>query len=189
MRSSFETMAALVSAVTLPVCLVEAGCAAPLIRIVYGTRWLPADQPLTSVVMLAALQIFFQLTFDYFVVLAKSRVILALQTVWAVVLLPGLVAGARLHGIAGVAQAELVVATIVPLPWYLFELHKVGTGGRVLAARLGLPLLGAAVAGGGCGRAIRHGAQWDYRAVLRCPGGRARHRTASASDRRPSWPR
>lgn len=147
MRSSFETMAALVSAVTLPVCLVEAGCAAPLIRIVYGTRWLPADQPLTWLAMLAALQIFFQLTFDYFVVLAKSRVILALQTVWAVVLLPGLVAGARLHGIAGVALAELVVAAIVPLPWYLFELHKVGTGGRALATRLGLPLLGAAVAG------------------------------------------
>ena len=89
MRSSFETMAALVSAVTLPVCLVEAGCAAPLIRIVYGTRWLPADQPLTWLAMLAALQIFFQLTFDYFVVLAKSRVILALQTVWAVVLVAG----------------------------------------------------------------------------------------------------
>ena len=147
MRSNFETMAALVSAVSLPVCLVEAGCAAPLIGLVYGPRWLPAGQPLTWLAILTALQIFFQLTFDYFVVLARSRLIFTLQMVWALVLLPGLIAGARLRGIAGVAAAELVVAAVVPLPWYLFELHKVGIAGRALAMRLGVPLIGAALAG------------------------------------------
>ena len=95
MRAGFETMLALVSAVTLPVCFVEAGCAAPLIGLVYGPRWLPAGQALTWLALLAALQIFFQLTFDYFVVLAKSRVIFTLQLVWLGVLIPGLIAGAR----------------------------------------------------------------------------------------------
>ena len=82
MRASFETMLALVSAVTVPVCLVEAGSAAPLIGLVYGTRWLPAHQPLTWLALLAALQIFFQLTLDYFVVLARSRMIFTLQLAW-----------------------------------------------------------------------------------------------------------
>ncbi len=147
MRAGFETMVALVSAVTLPVCFVEAGCAAPLIGMVYGSRWLPSGQPLTWLALLAALQIFFQLIYDYFVVLAMPRVIFTLQLVWLAVLVPGLIAGARMHGISGVALAELAVAAAVPLPWYLVELCRAGSKGRVLAARLGLPLAGALLAG------------------------------------------
>jgi O-antigen/teichoic acid export membrane protein len=147
MRAGFETMLALVSAVTLPVCFVEAGCAAPLVGLVYGPRWLPAGQPLTWLALLAALQIFFQLTFDYFVVLAKSRVIFTLQLGWLAVLIPGLIAGAKVRGISGVAVAEVAVAAAVPFPWYLLELRKAGSKGRVLAGRLGLPLVGALWAG------------------------------------------
>ena len=147
MRGGFEAMLALVSAVTLPVCFVEAGCAAPLVGLVYGSRWLPAGQPLTWLALLAALQIFFQLTFDYFVVLAKSRVIFTLQLVWLAILVPGLIVGARVHGISGVALAELVVAVVVPFPWYLLELRRIGSNGRVLAVRLGFPIVGALLAG------------------------------------------
>ena len=98
MRASFETMLALVSAVTVPVCLVESGSAAPLIRIVYGVHWLPAHQPLIWLALLAALQIFFQLTLDYFVVLGRSRMLFTLQTVWLVALMPSLIVGARMRG-------------------------------------------------------------------------------------------
>ena len=76
-----------------------------------------------------------------------SRVIFTLQLVWLTVLVPGLIAGARMHGISGVALAELAVAAAVPLPWYLVELCRAGSKGRVLAARLGLPLAGALLAG------------------------------------------
>ena len=147
MRSGFETMVALVSTVTLPVCLVESGAAAPLIAVVYGTRWLPAGHALTWLALLAGLQIFFTLTFDYFVVLAMSRVVFTLQAVWLLFLVPGLVLGARVHGIVGASLAELAVAAAIPLPWYLFELHKAGSNVRTLAARLGFPLAGAGVAG------------------------------------------
>jgi O-antigen/teichoic acid export membrane protein len=147
MRAGFETMVALVSAVTLPVCLVEAGAAVPLIGIIYGPRWLPAGQALTWLALLAGLQIFFTLTFDYFVVLAMSRVVFTLQAVWLLFLVPGLVVGARMFGIAGASLAELAVAAAIPLPWYLIELRKAGSSGRTLAVRLGLPLAGAGVAG------------------------------------------
>ena len=147
MRASFETMLALVSAVTVPVCLVESGSAAPLIRIVYGIHWLPAHQPLIWLALLAALQIFFQLTLDYFAVLGRSRMLIALQTAWLVALVPSLIAGARMQGVAGVAFAEFAVAVVLPLPWYLVSLHRAGLRGRSLAIRLGLPLLGAAAAG------------------------------------------
>lgn len=147
MCAGFQTMVALVSAVTLPICLVEAGSARPLIGMVYGTRWLPAGHALIWLALLAALQIFFMLTFDFFVVLAMSRVILTLQLVWLIVLVPGLIAGAKLGGIAGAALVELAVAAAVPLPWYFLELRRVGISGRALAARLGLPLVGGCLAG------------------------------------------
>ena len=147
MRSGFETMVAVVSTVTLPVCLVESGAAAPLIAVVYGTRWLPAGHVLTWLALLAGLQIFFTLTFDYFVVLAMSRVVFTLQAVWLLFLAPGLILGARVHGIVGASLAELAVAAAIPLPWYLFELHKAGSNVRTLAARFGFPLAGAGVAG------------------------------------------
>ena len=147
MRTSFGTMLALVSAVTVPVCLVESGSAAPLIRLVYGMRWLPAHQPLTCLAMLAALQIFFQLTLDYFAVLGRSRMLLTLQLAWLLVLVPGVILGARAHGIVGVALAELAVAAVLPLPWYLIALRRAGLNGRSLVAWLGLPLLGGVAAG------------------------------------------
>ena len=147
MRNSFGTMLALVSAVTVPVCLVESGSAAPLIRLVYGIRWLPAHQPLAWLALLAALQIFFQLSLDYFAVLGRSRMLFTLQLAWLVALVPALIAGARAHGMAGVALAELAVAAVLPLPWYLVALYRAGLSGRSLAVRLGLPLLGGAAAG------------------------------------------
>ena len=180
-------MLSLVSAVTLPVCFVEAGCAAPLIGLVYGTRWLPSGQPLTWLALLAALQIFFQLTFDYFVVLAKSRVIFTLQLVWLAVLIPGLIAGARVHGIAGVALAEVAVAAVVPLPWYLLELRRDGSKGRVLAGRLGLPLAGALKGRPRRRGSHRAGAQCPYGDFLWCPSRPSRDRIAPASHAGSPW--
>ena len=171
MRSSFETMAALVSAVTLPVCLVEAGCAAPLIRIVYGTRWLPADQPLTWLAMLAALQIFFQLNFDYFVVLAKSGSSSPSRSCGSGPAAPDSSRGraARHRRVAepnGRGDHRPVT----------FGSNRVARGGHSWPGPGRAPRpapLGSGRRRPGGGRAIAHGAQWEHRAVRRCPGGRA----------------
>jgi O-antigen/teichoic acid export membrane protein len=147
MRSGFLSAAGLLAAVTLPVCLTITGSASPLIAFVYGGRWIPAAQALVWLAGLAAAQIFFELTYDYFVVLAMSRVVLTLQVVWLIVLIPMLIVGARLHGIAGLSMAEFAVAAGLVLPWYLLELRKVGIRTNVLAARLWLPLTGGGLAG------------------------------------------
>jgi len=98
-------------------------------------------------ILLAALTIFFQLAYDYFVVLARTRVVFTVQLGWLLVLVPALIAGARLAGIVGVGVAEAAVAGGVVLPWYLHELRGAGIRRRVLGSRLGLPLAGAAAAG------------------------------------------
>jgi O-antigen/teichoic acid export membrane protein len=147
MRTAFVSAAALLCAVALPVCLVIGGSAKPLIMFAYGARWLPASRVLLWLSVLAALTIFFQLTYDYFVVLARTRVVFTVQLGWLLALLPALIAGAHLDGIVGVGVAEAAVAGGVILPWYLHELRGAGIRRRVLGARLWLPLTGAAAAG------------------------------------------
>jgi O-antigen/teichoic acid export membrane protein len=147
MRTAFLSAAALLCAVALPVCLVIGGSATPLIRFAYGARWLPASRVLLWLSLLAALTIFFQLAYDYFVVLARSRVVFTVQFGWLLALVPALIAGARLAGIVGVGVAEVAVAGGVILPWYLHELRGAGIRRRALGSRLRLPLAGAAVAG------------------------------------------
>jgi O-antigen/teichoic acid export membrane protein len=147
MRTAFLSAAALLCAVALPVCLVIGGSATPLIRFAYGARWLPASRVLLWLSLLAALTIFFQLAYDYFVVLARSRVVFTVQFGWLLALVPALIAGARFAGIVGVGVAEVAVAGGVILPWYLHELRGAGIRRRVLGSRLRLPLAGAAAAG------------------------------------------
>jgi O-antigen/teichoic acid export membrane protein len=147
MRAAFLSSSALLCAVALPICLVIGGSAIPLIKFAYGARWLPASHVLLYLSVLAALTIFFQLAYSYFVVLARTRVVFTVQFGWLVALLPALIVGARLDGILGVAVGETVVAGCVILPWYLQELRRAGIPRRVLGSHLWLPLAGAAVAG------------------------------------------
>ena len=147
MRSTFLSAAALLCAVTMPTCLLIGGSAMPLISFVYGSRWLPAAQPLVWLALLGAVQVFFLLAYDFFVVLARSRFLLIIQLAWLLALVPALVAGAHEGGIYGASLAEAAVAALGILPWYLRELGKAGIRLRALGRHLWLPVVGAALAG------------------------------------------
>jgi O-antigen/teichoic acid export membrane protein len=147
MRTGFASLAGLLGAITLPVCLAMGGCALPLVTFIYGGKWTGASQALLWLAALAALRIMFELSYDYFVVLAKSRVVLTVQIGWLIILVPALIAGAHFYGIRGVAMAGFAVAAAVVLPWYLYELGHAGIGISTLAKRFWLSLMLAAGAG------------------------------------------
>jgi len=155
MRAGFLSAAGLLGSVTMPVCVLICGAAAPLLAVAYGPQWLPAAHALRWLALLGALRIIFELVYDFFVVLARSRVLCTVQLVWLVVLVPALIAGSRAAGIAGAGMAEVAVAACVVLPWYLSELTKVGISRRALAARLWLPLVVAAGVGAAAAAAAR----------------------------------
>jgi O-antigen/teichoic acid export membrane protein len=155
MRSGFLSAAGMLGSATLPVCLFISGSAMPLLGFVYGPRWVPAADALMWLAVLSGLRILYELVYDFFVVLARSRVVFTVQLVWLLALVPALIAGARAGGISGAGLAEVAVAACVVLPWYLRELSKVGIGRRALAARLWLPLLVAAGVGGLAAAAAR----------------------------------
>jgi PST family polysaccharide transporter len=155
MNTGFVSAAGLLGAGTLPICLLMSGAAVPLVGLVYGAAWVPAAHALVWLAMLGALRILFELVYDFFVVLARARVVFTIQLVWLVALVPALIAGAQADGIAGAGLAEVAVAACVVLPWYLTELRKIGIRRRALAARLWLPLVAAVAVGAAAAVAAR----------------------------------
>src|ERR1022692_486374 len=152
LRTGFLSAAGLLGSATLPICVLMSGAAVPLLGLVYGARWVPAAHALIWLAILSAFRILYELVYDFFVVLARSRVVLTVQMVWLAALVPALIAGTRYDGISGAALAEVAVAACVVLPSYLTELSNLGIRRRALAARLWLPVAGAA--GVGCAAAV-----------------------------------
>ncbi|MCT9931977.1 lipopolysaccharide biosynthesis protein [Planotetraspora sp. A-T 1434] len=147
LRGAFTSTAGLLVAVTVPVCLLLAGAAAPLVRFVYGPVWEPAASALVWLAVFGALRIAFELVYDYFVVLAHSRVVFTVQVIWLVLLAPALVFAVRAYGFAGGGIAHVAVAVLVILPIYLRELGRVGIRARDLAASVAPGLAGGLLAG------------------------------------------
>lgn len=147
MRTTFLGCLELVETVTLPSCLLICGAAVPLVHVVYGSQWAMAAQALVWLGGLAAVRILFEFVYDFFVVLARSRVVFTVQVVWLIALVPALIAGTTADGIGGAAMAEVGVGLFVVLPWYLAELAVVGVKPRALLGRSLPPLLAAVVVG------------------------------------------
>lgn len=145
MRTAFTTTIGLLAAVTLPICVLLAAAADPLIRFVYGPVWSTAATVLPWLGLLAAVRILFEMIYDYFVVLANSRVVFTVQVIWLVALIPALYAGAKLAGPWGAGAAQLAVGLVIVLPCYLVELQRTGLRARRLAAAVGVPVAGALV--------------------------------------------
>jgi O-antigen/teichoic acid export membrane protein len=143
MRATFLSTGGLLAAVTLPACVVLAAAAGPLVTLVYGAAWQPAATALTWLGLLAALRILFELVYDYFVVLANTRVVFTVQIVWLVALVPALYLGARAGGAAGAAGAALAVAAGVVAPVYLYELNRTGVTPAAFGRRLAPAVLAA----------------------------------------------
>jgi PST family polysaccharide transporter len=143
MRKTFLSTGGLLAAITLPACVVLAAAADPIIAFVYGTAWQPAATVLTWLGLLAALRILFELVYDYFVVLAHSRVVFTVQVIWFVALVPALWAGAHYGGAAAAALAAFAVAALVVAPIYLYELSRTGITTSAVARRLGPAALGS----------------------------------------------
>jgi O-antigen/teichoic acid export membrane protein len=139
LRSAFVSSVGLLTAVTLPICLVLTGAAEPIVAVVYGSAWTPAAAALGWLGLLVGMRLFFEVAYDYFVVLGSTRVVLTVQLIWFAALVPALYAGAQLAGIAGAAAAHVAVAVLVVLPLYLRELHRAEIEWRSLVAPVTVP--------------------------------------------------
>jgi len=164
MRGAFLSAASLLGAVALPTCLAIGASASPLTQVVYGHQWLPAARPLIWLALLAAVKIMFEVSYDYLVVLARSRFLLFVQLAWLVALVPALTAGSKWYGISGAALAEALVALLAVLPCYLGGLRSAGIVLPDLGRSLLFPVAAGLLSGCAAASAIRL-ASSDFAAV------------------------
>ncbi|MFG2340831.1 oligosaccharide flippase family protein [Streptomyces yangpuensis] len=145
LAAGFARALGVVTAATVPLCVLLAALAAPVVGLVYGERWLPAAGALPWLMALGLVRIGCELAYDCLVAIGRRRSLIAVQGLWLVLLIPALVVGARGGGIVGVAQGHVVVAAAVVVPVFLLALHRGGIPLGTLARACAWPLLGGAV--------------------------------------------
>lgn len=148
MTGALRSLVGLLAAVTVPICLLLAGAAGPIIDFVYGEVWAPAAPVLTWLAVLAAFRILFELAYDYLVVLGRTSMIFTVQLAWLIALIPALIVGANLWGLPGLAAVQVAVAAVLILPLYLWEFHRSGLHFGSALRRLTLPVVGGIATAG-----------------------------------------
>lgn len=143
LRASLRQVMRPLLVVALPVCALLSVMAEEVVRLVYGDAWLAAAPVLRWLALFAAMRIFFELAYDYLVVLGRSRPILRIQVTWIVVLVPLLWVGATTSGLAGAGLVLVLVSVVVSLPLYLLEFRSVGVPPAGIGRAAILPILTA----------------------------------------------
>lgn len=144
-REGFAIVVGLTMAAVLPASAFLSLYAAPVIAFLYGDRWLPAAEPLRFLVVFSVGRVAVELTYDYLAANGRTRSTIWLHAVWLVALVPALIAGARIGGIAGVAIAHAAVVLIVLFPLLTALLRSSGIIIRRVIAHCTRPALGTAV--------------------------------------------
>lgn len=165
MVAALRSMVGALAGLTAPICVLLAVAASPVILFVYGDQWAPSARVLTWLAVSALFRIFFELAYDFLVVLRRTGSILATQMVWVVVLAPALAVGAHLGGIGGVAAAQALVAGLVILPLYVTRIKHAGLGTRELLSRVWQPV-GLALCVGAVGRWLTTTIEQPFHACL-----------------------
>ena len=148
LRAAFERSLTLVMAAAVPVCVLMATLAEPLIGFVYGHRWLPAADALRFLVVLGLVRVAFHLAYDLLVAVGRGRAALGLHLLWLAALLPALILGTNAGGIRGAGLGHMAVAAGVVLPALLVLLARLGFKPGDLARSLARPVAGGAFAAG-----------------------------------------
>lgn len=148
LREAALGLIGLVGAATVPAFLAIAGAARPLVTLVYGEVWVPAAAALSWLVAAAMVRILCELVYDLLVVIGRTGTVFWIQSASLVVLVPALLLGGTLGGLAGVAAALAGVSLAVVLPLYVWQLRHVGIRLVDVLRALGGPAVGGALSGG-----------------------------------------
>lgn len=130
---------------TVPLCVLLAGLAAPVIHLVYGSQWIPAAAALPWLMALGLIRIGSELAYDCLVAIGQRRSLFLVQGLWLVALIPVLLVAAHANGIVGVSQGHVLVAGGMVVPVFLIALRRGGIGVGRIARACAWPFLGGAV--------------------------------------------
>lgn len=110
--------------VALPICVLTATLAHPLVRSVYGSKWDHAASVLAVLSSYGAISVLCLLLANALSAFGKTNLLLVTQIPWIATLVPAMAIGVHLHGIVGAAWAHIVIICLVALPVYLTMLKR-----------------------------------------------------------------
>lgn len=144
-RSFAQAFSALASVCALAA-VVLGFLAVPVVSLLYGDQWAPAAGALSWLAVFGLVRVLIDLSYDVLVAVGRAGRLFVLQIVWFVALVPAVIVGVDLRGIAGAGIAHVVVAGVVVLPAYLVVMHRVGIDGRIVVAALQRPVAATVLA-------------------------------------------
>jgi lipopolysaccharide exporter len=95
-----------------------------LVGVLYGERWIGAAAAVVPLAVFGAFRVIFDLAATYLIACGRTGQVLVVQVVWAVALIPAMIVGVNLGGLAGAGWAHVLVAVVVVLPAYLLYLRR-----------------------------------------------------------------
>jgi O-antigen/teichoic acid export membrane protein len=145
LAEAFARAMGLLMALTVPACVLLATLAGPLIRAIYGQRWVPAAHALSLLAVLGLMRVAYGLFYDGMAVTGRRNSLMGIQGLWLAALIPVLIIGARLRGITGVSAGHVVVAAVLVGPAFLWALSRAGIRVRSMIAACLRPAIGGAL--------------------------------------------
>jgi len=125
-----------------------AALSAPIIELVYGSRWLPAAPILSWLGIFGALRTLFDLAASFLLAQGAAKATLLVQVVWIAALAPAMFFAVHVAGSVGAAAAHLTVCLFIVVPAYALAIRANNTNIKALASQLWPPMAAALVAAG-----------------------------------------
>lgn len=114
----------LISLAVMPLSGLTMALAHPLVLTLYGAKWAASASVLSILTLYGAISIICLLFANILAGLGRTRLLLAIQAAWIIMIVPALVVGVRSGEILGAAVAHAAVIIPVVLPCYLVALLR-----------------------------------------------------------------
>jgi PST family polysaccharide transporter len=110
----------------VPIAVLTAVLALPLVFVLYGEEWLPAAPVLQFLMVLTAVRMLTAFNFDILAGAGATRWALWVNLGWCAAVIPALWIGTHLDGIRGAAIAHAAVGVLIAVPLSLLALTRIG---------------------------------------------------------------
>ncbi|MGA9858823.1 MAG: oligosaccharide flippase family protein [Solirubrobacteraceae bacterium] len=142
-RRAFLMALKLTWLVALPVGVLLAAVARPLVLFMYGEHWAGAAPALAALGVFGGLRVAFDLIATYLMARGAARPVFYVQALWFLGLIPPMIVATHWKGIAGAGWSHLVVGALVILPAYAVALRRLHIPLRSILSVVWLPIVAA----------------------------------------------
>jgi len=142
MQDAFTQSLSLLMTLSVPPCVLLTTLAGPLIHLVYGERWISAAPALSLLAVFGLTRVAYVIFGSVITAADRRKTLMVIQGVWLVALVPVLLAGARLDGITGVGAGQLIVASGLVGPAFVWALSQADISVWAMVRACLRPLIG-----------------------------------------------